>query len=94
MIDYFTYYYKIIPFNLKNMGTTHQRIVNKVVVDLIRKIIEAYVDDTVIKSLYSSDRIFFIKWVFNTLRHYQMKLSLIKCSFGIFSTCSLILCLQ
>lgn len=35
MTDKGTYYYKVIPFGLKNAGTTYQRLVNKVFQDQI-----------------------------------------------------------
>ena len=43
------YYYKVMPFGLKNAGATFQWMVNKVFKDLIGNIMEVYVDDLLVK---------------------------------------------
>lgn len=45
-----TYCYKVIPFGLKNVEATYQRLVNKVLKEDIGKTIEVYVDDMLVKS--------------------------------------------
>jgi Reverse transcriptase (RNA-dependent DNA polymerase) len=37
------YYYKVMPFGLKNAGATYQRTMTKIFDDLIHKIVECYV---------------------------------------------------
>ena len=49
--DHGLYCYKVMSFDLKNAGTTYQRLVNKVFADLIGKTMEVYVDDMFVKSL-------------------------------------------
>ena len=44
------YYYKVMPFGLKNDGATYQRLVNKIFADKIDRSIEVYVDDMLVKS--------------------------------------------
>ncbi|XP_022888960.1 uncharacterized protein LOC111404378 [Olea europaea var. sylvestris] len=44
------YCYEVMPFGLKNVRTTYQRLVNKVFANLVGKNIEAYVYDMVVKS--------------------------------------------
>lgn len=43
------YCYKVMPFDLKNAGVTYQRLVTKLFKGLLRKAVEAYIDDTVVK---------------------------------------------
>ena len=43
--------YKVMPFGLKNAGTTYQRLVNKMFHDLFGKKIEVYIDDMLVKSM-------------------------------------------
>lgn len=43
-----TYYYKVMPFELKNAGATYQRLVSKVFKGMLGYFIEAYIDDTII----------------------------------------------
>lgn len=44
------YCYNMMPFGLKNAGTTYQRMVTKVFGDLPGRNVEAYIDDMVINS--------------------------------------------
>ena len=42
--------YKVIPFDLKNIGATYQRLVNKIFKNQIDCNIEVYADDMLVKS--------------------------------------------
>jgi len=44
------YFYKVMPFRLKNAGASYQRLMNKVFNHLMGKCVEVYVDDMVVKS--------------------------------------------
>ena len=44
------YCYKVMPFGLKNAGTTYQRLMTKIFRPLIGNIVEVYIDDVVVKS--------------------------------------------
>ena len=44
------YYYKVMPFGLKNAGATYQRLINHMFNKHIGRKVEAYIDDMVIKS--------------------------------------------
>ena len=44
------YYYKMMPFGLKNAGVTYQRPVNKLFKEQIGRTMEVYVDDMITKS--------------------------------------------
>ena len=44
------YYYKVMPFGLKNAETTYQILVNKIFNRQIGRNMEVYVDDVLIKS--------------------------------------------
>ena len=44
------FYYNVIPFGLKNVGVTYQRLVTKMFRPLLRKTMEVYIDDMLIKS--------------------------------------------
>ena len=43
------YFYKVIPFGLKNVGATYQRLMNKVFSHIMGKCVKVYVDDMVVK---------------------------------------------
>ena len=81
--DMSLYYYKMMPFSLKNARATYQRLVNKMFADQIGRMIEVYVDDLLTKSTKAEDHIANLTKTFNTLRAYKMKLNLAKCAFGV-----------
>ena len=80
------YYYKAIPFDLKNAGETYQRLMNGMFKYLIVKSMEVYVDDILVKSKTVGDHIEHLNWMFNILRKYQLKLNPLKCAFGVSSS--------
>ena len=45
-----TYYYKVMPFMLKNARATYQRLVTKMFQAQLGKTVEVYIDDMVVKS--------------------------------------------
>ena len=44
------FYYKVMPFDLKNVGMTYQRLMNKMFAQQIGKNVQVYVDDMLVKS--------------------------------------------
>lgn len=49
MTEYANYQYNIMPFELKNVGTTYQRMMNKILQEEIRETSKVYMDDMIIK---------------------------------------------
>ncbi|XP_042467514.1 uncharacterized protein LOC122050693 [Zingiber officinale] len=77
-----TYCYNVMPFELKNADATYQRLMNKVFRKQIRRNLEVYVDDILIKSLRAVNLCEYIEETFHTLRMYGVKLNPQKCLFG------------
>ncbi|GJX95220.1 reverse transcriptase domain-containing protein [Tanacetum coccineum] len=72
-----------VSLRLKNAGATYQRLVDKVFSHQIRRNLEAYIDDMVIKSTSEKEM---LKNIQETLKRFQsinMKLTLKKCSFDV-----------
>jgi hypothetical protein len=46
----------MIPFRLKNAGATYQRLVNKMFRDHIRRNVEVYVDDMLVKNIQAANQ--------------------------------------
>lgn len=42
--------YNAMPFRLKNVGVTYQRIMNKIFQEEIRETLEVYIEDMIMKS--------------------------------------------
>ena len=78
-----TYCSRVMPFGLKNAGATYQWMVNKMFQFQIRRTMEVYVVDMLVKSLATTDHIDHLQETFNILRSYHMKLNLEKCAFGV-----------
>ncbi|GKB80263.1 reverse transcriptase domain-containing protein [Tanacetum coccineum] len=70
-----------MPFELKNAGATYQRLVDKVIRYQIRRNLEPYVDDMVIKSTSEEYMLQDIQENFDRFRSVYMKLNTKKCSF-------------
>ena len=79
------YCYKVMPFGLKNVGATYQRLVNKMFNKQIGRNMEVYVDDMLIKSKEELAHLDDFRETFATLKQYQMKLNPSKCVFGVAS---------
>ena len=83
MTDKGIYCYKVMPFGLKNAGSTYQRLVNMMFKEHLGRTMEVYIDDMLVKSKKSVDHVDHLKQSFDILRTYQMKLNPTKCSFGV-----------
>ena len=77
------YYYKVMPFGLKNVGSTYQRMMTRMFEQQMGKSVEVYIDDMVVKSKLVPDHIEDLGDVFQILRKYKLRLNATKCSFGV-----------
>ena len=75
--------YKVMPFELKNAGATYQRLMNKMFAHQIRRNIQVYVNDMLVKSLRENNHLDDLQETFDTLWSYNMKLNPRKCVFGV-----------
>ena len=78
-----TYHYKVMPFGLKNAGSTYQRMMTKMFEAQMGKNIEMYIDDMVVKSKIVSEHVEDLANIFKILREYKLRLNASKCSFGV-----------
>ena len=58
------YHYKVMPFGLKNAGSTYQRMTTRTFESLLRKNIEIYIDDMVVKSKVVSEHLGDLRVIF------------------------------
>ena len=78
-----TYCYRVMPFGLKNVGATYQRLVNRMFQKQIGTTMEVYIDDMLVRSTKSDLHIIHLSEAFQILRNYNMKLNPAKCAFGV-----------
>jgi hypothetical protein len=74
-----------MPFGLKNVGTTSQRLMNKMFREQIGRNMEVYVDDILVKSILPIDHVSNLQEAFRSLKQYRMKFNPAKCAFGVSS---------
>ncbi|KAI5354414.1 hypothetical protein L3X38_007309 [Prunus dulcis] len=79
------YCYNVMPFGLKNVGATYQRLVNKIFAGYIGNIMEVYIDDMLVKSRTAEDHLQNLSIMFGILKDYRMRLNSKKCAFGVSS---------
>ena len=77
------YHYKVMPFGLKNAGSTYQIMMTGMFKSLLGKNMEIYIDDMVVKSKKVSEHLGDLQVVFEILRSYKLRLNASKCSFGV-----------
>ena len=77
------FYYRVMPFGLKNAGATYQRLMNRMFAPQIGRNVQVYVDDMLVKSRREEDHLKDLREIFDTLRSYNMKLNPGKCAFGV-----------
>ena len=77
------YCYVTMPFGLRNAGATYQRCMLHVFGDHLRRSIEAYVDDIIVKSRKVDDLVADPRIAFDCLRAKGVKLNPKKCVFGV-----------
>ena len=78
-----TFYYKVMPFRMKNAGATYQRMMNKVFRNQIGDMLEVYMDDMIVKSRADTDHAAHLREVFAQARQCKMRFNPEKCMFGV-----------
>jgi hypothetical protein len=78
------YCYMTMSFGLKNAGATYQRAIQQCLKDQIKdQLVEAYVDDVVVKTKVASTLVDDIDQTFKALNKFQWKQNPKKCIFGV-----------
>jgi hypothetical protein len=77
------YCYIVMPYGLKNALPTYVRAMSKTFGDLIRDMIEIYVEDIVVKTKRGSTLVEDLTLVFDKQRATHTKLNPEKCVFGV-----------
>ena len=79
------YHYKVMPFSLKNAGSTYRRIMTRMFEPQLGKSVEVYIDDMVVKSKMVSEHVRDLEVIFGILWKHKLRLNASKCSFGVLS---------
>jgi hypothetical protein len=77
--------YTKMTFELKNRRAAYQKCIHIILEPHIRRNVEAYIDDVVVKSKKCGDLLDDLKETFDNLSKYKMMLNTKKCVFGVSS---------
>ena len=77
------FHYKVMPFDLKNVGSTYQKMMTKMFEPQLGRSIEVYIDDMVVKSKMVSEHVGDLRNIFEILRIHKLCINTSKCSFGV-----------
>ena len=77
------YYYKMMPFKLKNAGATYQRTITLIFGDMLHKQVKDYVNDLVVKAKNPVEHLLHLRQVFESCREYNLRMNPLKCAFGV-----------
>lgn len=77
------YCYRIMPFGLKNMRASYQRVMDRIFKDQIGRNVEVYINDMVIKSQSMAQYAANLEKVFTQVWKYDMCLNHEKFTFGV-----------
>ena len=80
-----TYYYKVMPFGLKNAGATYQHVATNILHDLIHIEVKVYVDDMIVKSKDREGHIPALRKFFERIWFYKLRLNPKKCTIEVTS---------
>ena len=74
-----------MPFGLKNVSATFQRVAPTLLYDLIHKEVDVYVDDMIVKSKDLERHLTALWKFFEWIQFYKLWLNPKKCTFGVTS---------
>jgi hypothetical protein len=75
----------VMTFGLKNAGATYQRAVNLIFHDLLRVLMEVYIDDMVVKSAGFEEHMTNLKLSLKRMKKHGLWMNPLKCTFGVTS---------
>ena len=77
------YHYKVMPFGLKNTGSTYQQMMTKMFEPQLGKNVKVYIANMVVKSKLVSEHVEDLTSIFEIIREHKLRLNASKCSFGV-----------
>jgi hypothetical protein len=75
----------VMTFGLKNAGATYQRAMNLIFHNLLRVLMEVYIDDVMVKSIGFEEHMTDLKLSLERMKKYGLRMNPLKCAFGITS---------
>jgi hypothetical protein len=73
----------VMTFGLKNACATYQRAMNLIFHDLLRVLMEVYIDNMVVKSVGLEEHMIDLKLSLERMKTYGLRMDPSKCAFGV-----------
>jgi hypothetical protein len=73
----------VMTFGFKNAGATYQRAMNLIFHDLLRVLMEVYIDDVVVKSAGFKEHVTELKLSLERMKKYGLRMNPLKCAFRV-----------
>jgi hypothetical protein len=73
----------VMTFGLKNAGATYQRAMNLIFHNLLRVLMEVYIDQVVVKSVGFEEHMTDLKLLLGRMKKYGLRMNPLKCAFGV-----------
>jgi hypothetical protein len=73
----------VMTFVLKNAGAMYQRAMNLIFHDLLRVLMEVYIDDVVVKSVGFEEHMTDLKLSLERMKKYGLWMNPLNCAFGV-----------
>lgn len=83
MSNHGNYYYNAMPFKLKNVETTYQRLKDTMISNKIWYKLDVYIDDMIMKTLKGESHATNLEDILGPIRNSNMCLNPNKCLFGV-----------
>ena len=77
------YYYMVMPFGLKNVRATYQRMATALLHDMMHNKVEVYVNDMIVKSKDRKSHTINLRKFFERIKEYRLRLNPQKCTFEV-----------
>ena len=78
-----TFEWLVMPFGLKNVGSTFQRVMNAIFHDMLGHYMEIYINEIVVKSKKVVEHVNHLSKSFERMRLHQLKLNPLNCAFRV-----------
>jgi hypothetical protein len=75
----------VMTFGLKNAGATYQRAMNLIFHNLLRVLMEVYINDVVVKSVGFEEHMTNLKLSLERMKKYGLRMNPLKCAFRVTS---------
>lgn len=77
-----TYKWVVMPFGLKNVGATYQRVMNSIFHNFIETFMQIYINDIVVKSVSGKSHMDHLRQSFKRMRKHGLNMNPLKCAFS------------